>query len=92
LERYQVVEALLADLGVEARCILVLSKADAAGGYDLEFLKERLGGWPVSVVKGRGLHELKQAVKEALIAQGVRPAAWAYVSPEPKAAVPASTD
>jgi len=92
LERYQVVEELLADLGVEARRILVLSKADAAGGYDLEFLKERLGGWPVSAVKGLGFIELKQVVAEVLVAQGVRPAAWAYVSMEAKIAVSASTD
>jgi GTP-binding protein HflX len=89
LERYQVVEDLLAHLGVESRRILVLAKADAAGGYDLEYLKERLGGLPVSAVKGRGLNELKQAVADELIAQGVRPAAWAYLPTEPIAAVPA---
>jgi GTP-binding protein HflX len=89
LERYQVVEDLLAHLGVESRRILVLAKADAAGGYDLEYLKERLGGLPVSAIKGRGLNELKQAVADALIAQGVRPAAWAYLPAEPIAAVPA---
>ncbi len=92
LERYQVVEGLLADLGAQARRILVLSKADRAGGYDLEFLKERLGGLPVSAVRGQGLRELKQAVAEALMAQGVRPAAWAYVSPEPVPGIAASTD
>ncbi len=89
LERYQVVENLLAHLGVESRRILVLAKADATGGYDLEYLKERLGGLPVSAVKGRGLNELKQAVADELIAQGVRPAAWAYLPAEPIAAVPA---
>ncbi|RDI95674.1 GTPase HflX [Meiothermus sp. QL-1] len=77
LERYQVVEALLAELGVEAPRILVLSKADAAGGFDLEFLKERLGGLPVSALKGQGLEELKQAIAGRLRAMGVRPAAWA---------------
>lgn len=89
LERYQVVENLLAHLGVESRRILVLAKADAAGGYDMEYLKERLGGLPVSAVKGHGLNELKQAVADELIAQGVRPAAWAYLPAEPIAAVPA---
>lgn len=92
LERYQVVEDLLADLEVEARRVLVLSKADAAGGYDLEFLKERLGGLPVSAVRGLGLNELKQVVAEALLAQGVRPAAWAYAWLEPGSAILASTD
>lgn len=85
LGRYQVVEGLLALLGVESRRMLVLAKADAAGGYDLEYLKERLGGLPVSAVKGLGLSELKQSVADALIALGVRPAAWAYLPPEPKA-------
>lgn len=92
LERYQVVEGLLADLGVEAPRILVLSKADRAGGYDLEFLKERLGGRPVSAVKGFGLPELKEALASTLVAQGVRPATWAYVPPEATAAASASTD
>ncbi|GEM83642.1 MAG: GTPase HflX [Meiothermus sp.] len=92
LERYQVVEGLLADLGVEAKRILVLSKADQAGGFDLEFLKERLGGVPVSAVKGFGLQELKEALASTLVGQGVRPVAWAYVPPEVAAAVPASTD
>ncbi len=92
LERYQVVEDLLAELEVEARRILVLSKADAADGYDLEFLRERLGGQPASALRGLGLPELKQALAEALMAQGVRPSAWAYVPSEAKAAMPASTD
>jgi GTP-binding protein HflX len=92
LERYQVVEDLLADLGVEVRRLLVLSKADRAGGYDLEFLKERLGGLPVSAVKALGLQELKEALASALLAQGVRPAEWAYVPPEARSTVLASTD
>ena len=92
LERYQVVEDLLADLGVEVRRLLVLSKADRAGGYDLEFLKERLGGLPVSAVKALRLQELKEALASALLAQGVRPAEWAYVPPEARSTVLASTD
>ncbi len=80
LERYQVVEGLLEELEVEAPRLLVLSKADAAGGYDLEFLKERLSGLPVSALRGSGLDELKQALAQRLLAQGVRPAAWAYPS------------
>ncbi|MDX2007215.1 MAG: GTPase HflX [Meiothermus sp.] len=91
LERYQVVEELLGELGVESQRLLVLSKTDRADGYDLEFLKERLGGLPVSAVKGTGLPELKNAVAEALIAKGVRPAAWAsYV--ENYSSFPASAD
>ncbi|WP_027882209.1 GTPase HflX [Meiothermus rufus] len=86
LERYRVVEALLAELGVEARRILVLSKADRADGYDLEFLKERLGGLPVSATQGQGLSELKAALAEALLTQGVRPAAWAsFPAAQPEA-------
>ncbi|MCX7741265.1 MAG: GTPase HflX [Meiothermus sp.] len=77
LERYGVVEDLLGELGVEAPRLLVLAKADAAGGYDLEFLKERLSGLPVSALSGLGLDELKQALAQRLLAQGVRPAAWA---------------
>jgi GTP-binding protein HflX len=75
-----VVEGLLEELEVEAPRLLVLSKADAAGGYDLEFLKERLSGLPVSALRGSGLDELKQALAQRLLAQGVRPAAWAYPS------------
>lgn len=82
LERYQVVEELLGELGVEVPRLLVLAKADRAGGYDLEFLKERLGGTPVSAVKGTGMAELKAAVAQALISKGVRPAPWAYVQAE----------
>ena len=76
LERYAVVEQILLDLEVEAPKILVLSKADRAGGYDLEFLRERLGGLAVSAVNGGGLPELKQEIAEELIARGTRPAAW----------------
>ncbi|RIH80479.1 GTPase HflX [Calidithermus terrae] len=76
LERYAVVEQILRDLEVEAPKILVLSKADRAGGYDLEFLRERLGGLAVSAVSGGGLPELKQEIAEELIARGTRPAAW----------------
>lgn len=91
LERYQVVEELLGELGVESQQLLVLSKTDRADGYDLEFLKERLGGLPVSALKGTGLPELKNAVAEALIAKGVRPAAWASYM-ENYASFPASAD
>lgn len=92
LERYAVVEDLLAELGVESRRLLVLSKADVADGYDLEFLKERLGGLPVAALRGFGLQELKQQLAEVLLAQGVRPAAWAGAFPQPAAAMAASTD
>jgi len=92
LERHSVVEALLGELGVEVPRILVLSKADKAGGYDLEFLKERLGGIPVSAVKGEGLPELKAAVADALLAKGVRPVPWAYVYHEPAPNYSASGD
>lgn len=92
LERHAVVEELLGELEVEVPRILVLSKADQAGGYDLEFLKERLGGIAVSAVKGEGLPELKAAVAEALLAKGIKPAPWAYGYPEPPASYTASAD
>ncbi|SDF34304.1 GTP-binding protein HflX [Thermus arciformis] len=77
LERYRVVEALLQDLHVEAPRVLALAKADRAAPYDLAYLRERLGGVPVSAVKGTGLKELREALAEALLASGVRPQAWA---------------
>ncbi|GAB5602077.1 GTPase HflX [Thermus sp. FJN-A] len=77
LGRYRVVEALLRDLGVEAPRVLALSKADRAAPYDVYYLRERLGGIPVSAVKGTGLKELKEALAEALLRAGVRPQAWA---------------
>ncbi|WP_347240681.1 GTPase HflX [Thermus sp.] len=77
LERHRVVRDLLLDLGVEAPVVLALSKADRAAPYDLYFLGERLGGVPVSALKGTGLRELKEALAGALLASGVRPQAWA---------------
>lgn len=77
LERHAVVEDLLGTLEVEAPQVLVLAKADRAGGYDLEFIKERLGGIPVSAVKGSGLPELKEQIAQRLLSSGVRPAEWA---------------
>jgi len=77
LERYRVVEALLGELGVEAPRVLALAKADRAAPYDLYYLKERLGGVPVSALKGTGLPELKAALAEALLQAGARPQAWA---------------
>jgi len=92
LERYQVVEELLEELEVKAPRLLVLAKADCAGGYDLEFLKERLGGIPVSALKGTGLPELKAAIVAALIQEGVRPAAWTYQYQDSNLNFPASAD
>jgi GTP-binding protein HflX len=83
LERYAVVEQILADLEVEVPRVLVLSKADRAGGYDLEFLRERLGGLAVSAVSGAGLLELKQTIAQRLIARGMRPAIWAQTAYAP---------
>ncbi len=77
LGRYRVVEELLAELGVEAPRVLALSKADRAAPYDLLYLRERLGGVPVSALKGTGLPELKGALAEALLRVGVRPQPWA---------------
>jgi len=92
LERHAVVEELLGELGIEVPRILVLSKVDKAGGYDLEFLKERLGGIPVSAVRGLGLPSLKAAVAEALLAKGIKPLPWAYVQQESGPNYSASTD
>ncbi len=92
LERYQVVEDLLGDLDVEVPRILVLSKIDRAGGYDLEFVKERLRGIPVSAVNGSGMPVLKTAIADALIQKGVRPAAWAYSYQDWNETIPASAD
>jgi len=86
LERYAVVEQILAELEVEVPRVLVLSKADRAGGYDLEFLRERLGGLAVSAVSGAGLPQLKQAIAEKLIATGMRPASWAQTGYAPRGA------
>lgn len=77
LERHRVVRDLLLDLGVEAPVVLALNKADRAAPYDLYFLGERLGGVPVSALKGTGLKELKEALARALLDLGVRPQAWA---------------
>lgn len=77
LERYRVVEGLLRELGVEAPRVLALSKADRAAPFDLQYLRERLGGVAVSAVKGTGLAELKEALARALLEAGVRPQAWA---------------
>lgn len=77
LERYRVVEDLLAELRVEAPRLVVLSKADRAGQFELEYLLERLGGFPVSAITGKGVAELKRAIAEELLAAGVRPAEWA---------------
>ncbi|TBH17391.1 GTPase HflX [Thermus thermamylovorans] len=77
LGRHRVVEALLRELGVEAPRVLALAKADRAAPYDLSYLQERLGGVPVSALKGTGLSQLKEALAEALLASGVRPQAWA---------------
>ncbi len=77
LERKQVVEDLLAELGFQAPAVLVLNKADRADPYDLELARERLGGLPVSAVRGEGLGELKRRLAEALIRAGFQPAAWA---------------
>ncbi|AEV15928.1 MAG: GTPase HflX [Thermus sp.] len=77
LGRHQVVEGLLRELGVEAPRVLALAKADRAAPYDLLYLRERLGGVPVSALKGTGLAELKEALAQALLQAGVRPQAWA---------------
>jgi GTP-binding protein HflX len=76
LERYAVVIKLLEDLGVEVPSILVLTKADQADGFDLEFTRERLGGIAVSAVKGTGLVELKESIAQTLIGQGVQVPVW----------------
>jgi len=75
--RYRVVEELLAELGVEAPRVLALSKVDRAAPYDLFYLQERLGGVPVSALKGTGVPELRKALAEALLRVGVRPQPWA---------------
>ncbi|RTH14924.1 GTPase HflX [Thermus scotoductus] len=75
--RYRVVEELLAELGVEAPRVLALSKADRAAPYDLFYLREKLGGVPVSALKGTGVSELREALAEALLKVGVRPQPWA---------------
>ncbi|MFM9419848.1 GTPase HflX [Thermus scotoductus] len=75
--RYRVVEELLAELGVEAPRVLALSKADRAAPYDLFYLREKLGGVPVSALKGTGVSELREALAEALLRVGVRPQPWA---------------
>ncbi|TFU24924.1 GTPase HflX [Thermus tengchongensis] len=75
--RYRVVEELLAKLGVEAPRVLALSKADRAAPYDLFYLREKLGGVPVSALKGTGVSELREALAEALLRVGVRPQPWA---------------
>lgn len=77
LERYRVVEGLLRELGVEAPRVLALSKADRAAPFDLQYLRDRLGGVAVSAVKGTGLSELREALAKALLEAGVRPQAWA---------------
>ena len=77
LERYRVVEDLLRELGVEAPRVLALSKADRAAPFDLQYLRERLGGVAVSAVKGTGLSELREALARALLETGVQPQAWA---------------
>ena len=77
LERYRVVEEVLGGLGVEAPRILALNKVDQAAPYDVYYLQDRLGGIAVSALKGTGLDELKSQLKEVLLAQGVRPQAWA---------------
>ncbi len=77
LTRYRVVEDLLRELGVEAPRVLALNKADRAAPYDLAYLQERLGGFPLSALKGTGLSGLKEALAQALLGMGVRPRAWA---------------
>jgi GTP-binding protein HflX len=77
LERYRVVEDLLRELGVEAPRVLALSKADRAAPFDLQYLRERLGGVAVSAVKGTGLSELREALARVLLETGVQPQAWA---------------
>jgi len=76
-ERKRAVEALLSELGIERPVVLALNKTDRADPYDVELARERYGGVPVSAVKKEGLPELKEALKEALIRSGVKPAAWA---------------
>jgi GTPase len=78
LDRYEVVEELLGELGVEAPRLLVLAKADRADKFDLEFLGERIGGVAVSAVSGLGLAELKSELAQILLSQGITPPAWAY--------------
>jgi GTP-binding protein HflX len=77
LERHRVVEEVLEGLGVEAPRVLALNKIDRAAPYDVYYLQDRLGGVAVSALKGTGLEELRLRVKEALLAQGVQPQAWA---------------
>jgi len=76
-ERKRAVEALLAELGIERPVVLALNKTDRADPYDVEIARERYRGVPVSAAKKEGLPELKAALREALIAAGVKPAAWA---------------
>jgi len=76
-ERKRVVEELLAEMGIDRPTVLALNKADRADPYDLELARERYGGVVVSAVTKKGLPELKAHLKEALIAAGVSPAAWA---------------
>ncbi|MER3537427.1 MAG: GTPase HflX [Thermus sp.] len=77
LERYRVVEEVLRGLEVGAPRVLALNKADKAAPYDLSYLQDRLGGVAVSALKGTGLEALKARLREVLLAQGVRPQAWA---------------
>ncbi len=77
LERHRVVEEVLGELGVEAPRVLALNKADRASPYDLYYLQERLGGEPVSALKGTGLPGLKARLAEALLGLGFTPLPWA---------------
>lgn len=76
LERHRIVEELLRELEIEAPRLLVLNKIDVADPYEVQFLRERLGGLPTSARRQIGLEELKGEVARAL--QGhIQPPAWA---------------
>ncbi len=76
--RKRAVEALLSELGVEAPLVHALNKVDRADPYDVDWAREHYGGIPVSALRGEGLDVLREALAQALVEAGIRPAHWAF--------------
>lgn len=79
--RFDAVREILSELELrDARSVLALNKVDRADRFDVESLRDRLGGFEVSAATGRGLEELKHAVTLALVGSAGPDAATARPS------------
>lgn len=82
-DRVDTVEEILLELDLKgARRVLALNKVDTADRFDVESLRDRLGGIEISAASGRGLDELKHVLTLALIGAATPAAPTAHSARE----------